>query len=78
MYACVFTSSSRTGLQTCTKISIIIPSDKEEYIETLKLKKSVTWVRFPVKAFPVPREVSKIEERHQDQDCFFQSGHYRN
>jgi galactose-1-phosphate uridylyltransferase len=34
--------------------------------------------RFPVRAVPVPRKLSTIEERRQDQSCLFQRGDFRN
>jgi hypothetical protein len=38
----------------------------------------VYWVRFPVRAVPVARKRSTIEERRQDQSCLFERWDYRN
>jgi hypothetical protein len=43
----------------------------------VKTPGEVTWVRVPVRAVPVVRKLSKIEERRQDQSCLRRRGDYR-
>jgi hypothetical protein len=38
----------------------------------------LSWVPVPVRAVPVARKLSTIEERRQDQSCLFRSGNYKN
>jgi hypothetical protein len=74
---CLFAYSSRTDEPICAKLGTLIPWDQEENIGGPELRE-VSWVRFPVRAFPVARKLNTIEEWRLDQSCLFRRGDYRN
>jgi hypothetical protein len=72
---CLFACSSRT---ICTKYGMHIPWGQKENIGGSKLRKKVFWVRLLVRAFPVARKLSTIEEWLLNKSCLFRRRDYRN
>jgi hypothetical protein len=74
---CVCTYSSRRDAPICTKISMLNPWGQEKILERLNSRK-VSWIQVLVRAIPLARKLSMLEEQHQDHSCLFRRGYYRN
>jgi hypothetical protein len=77
MFVCMFAHTTRRNMPICTKLGMLISWDQEENTGGSKPRKSVLSLN-PVRAVPVARKLSTIEERRQDQSCLFRRGDYRN
>jgi hypothetical protein len=73
VYFCIFAYSSRTDIPVRTKLGMLVLWD-QHFFRNIKTSTKLSSVWFPVRAVPVARKLSTIEERRPNQNYLFRIG----
>jgi hypothetical protein len=80
VFICMFLYSliAREGINRFAPNLVYLFLETRKRIQEGQNSGKMSRVRFPVRAVPLARKISTIEERRQDQSCFFRRGDYKN